>query len=969
MQKITVIVLITSIVLSVSYCYAQQMPGQPHISSHQPMEYPQNWDFAQDSSGIMYVANQGGVVEYDGVRWIPYNTIDRSVYSLTFDNQGNLHVGAEGELGYFKFPKPDTSLIPEYVSLVDSIPPEYREVGNVWQTEEKGDWTYYNNLRYIFAFDGKKIKVLQSSSRFSFMHLVHNVLYVQVANEGIFRIEGGQLVRDDFLSEYFAGEEISLMLPASNGGMLVYTNSKKFFTVHERDITPFARQSTDFFQTVRIYRGHRLSDGSYIFGTLDQGLFRLSENGDVISTLNKKVGLPDDMVLNLFQSSDGLVWAALNDGVATIEYHSPIRRANNVNNIDGMIRDIARLEHDLFIATTNGLYKTSLKKRIYNTGRQFTNIANANGNISIVQPVTKNTILYATRDSLYTYSMKDGQDYNAKIGTLAGINSLVQDGEKLIFYAGTTDGIYRLNVNPTFNNVISSRLIELRSAVTNMVLHKGSLWAGTLLDGPKKIDLTNSSVTSYNIPHRDMTESVRVAKIRDSVYIASNSGLHTINGNNKVAHSTIFGDFSADSTRQFFLIKEDDWGNVWMRSNGAHQVAHIMDDGTYSIEKKWLSRITDRQINVIYPDPYESGLVWLGGAKGLVSYHTEKDNLDDEVEKFSSIIRSVKINGDSVAANEHSEPKVFKYQHRNLRFNYAATHFQKPTLTQYQVLLEGFDNAWSTWTNETQKDYTNITEGVYTFKVRAKDLFGRVTQTAGYTFTIKPPWFRTWWAYSLYVLIIAGIAYGAHMWRVKRLLHIYKLRNDIARDLHDEVSATLSSISFFASAAKMDNTQEDNKKYINLIEQSSNDAKEKINDIIWSVDPEKDSWSLFVAKCRRYAADLLESREIEHDIQMVSECDISLDLRLRQNLWLIYKEIVTNAARHSGADNVKISCQTKGKKLMLSINDNGRGIEDPDSQLGNGIKNIYKRADEIGAKVTLNTNSKKGTQWKVEITQ
>ena len=951
-------------------CNSQQIlrPGQPHINSLQPTKYPQNWDFAQDSTGIIYIANQGGVVEYDGVHWIPYDTIKRSVYSLTFDKHGNLHIGAEGELGFFSARKPDTSMVPVYVSLIDSLPKKYQNVGNVWQTERKKNWIYYNNLQHIFAFNGHQVKVLKPATTFSFIHPVHNVLYVQSKKDAIYRLEGGTLVRDEYLTKHFSDKKLSLLLPAEKGGVLAITESGNFHLVNERKITPYNHSLTDAFENEQIYRGVRLRDGSYMLGTLGKGLVRLSKEGSIISHINKKVGLPDNMVFNLFEANDGLLWTAFNESIATVEVHSPIRRANEANNLEGMITDIKRLDNYLLVASSDGLYKTVLEPNQNNNIPHFAKIIEMD-DVKHIVPISKHKILYSARNGLYTYDLHKIDGESKRISSLPGVKKILYDGNKFRFFAGNTNGIYQYSVDSSFQKIKQTKLITLHSAVTNMVLKDNTLWAGTLLDGVKKIDLSTDQVHTFKVPHRNLTKSVKVTQIRDTVYIAGTTGLYKINTEGELIQSVIFGDFSADSTRQFFLVKEDDGRNVWMRSNGAHQVARSRDDGTYGIEKKWLSRITDRQINVIYPDPYEPGLIWMGGADGLVSYHTDKDNLDDEVEKFSSIIRSVKINGDSVVANEHSGPKVFKYQHRNLRFNYAATHFQEPTLTQYQVLLDGFDNTWSAWTNETQKDYTNITEGIYTFKVRAKDLFGRVTQTAGFTFTIKPPWFRTWWAYSLYVLIVAGIAYGAHMWRVKRLLHIYKLRNNIARDLHDEVSATLSSISFFASAAKMDNTPQDEKKYINLIEQSSNDAKEKINDIIWSVDPEKDSWSLFVAKCRRYAADLLESRDIEHDIQMVSECDISLDLRLRQNLWLIYKEIVTNAARHSRADNVKISCKAEGKKLMLTINDNGSGIEQPDSQSGNGIKNIYKRADEIGAKVTLNTDSKKGTQWKVEISQ
>lgn len=968
---VCVIGFITSVTLCGYSGYAQQLPGQPHIKELQPSDYPQNWDFTQDSNGIMYVANQGGVVEYDGVEWTPYNTIQRSVYSLSFDNHGNLHVGAEGELGYFKARKPDTSMVPAYVSLIDSLPKKHRKVGNVWQTERKGEWVYYNNMRHIFAFNGDQMNVLTSSTTFRFIQSAHNVLYVQSKNDAIFRLENGTLVRDELLSKHFSDDNLALILPADIGSLLVITKENKFYTINEQQITAYDPKPNEIFENVRIYRGIRLRDGSYVLGTLGQGLFRMAKDGSIISLINTKTGLSDDMVFNVFQSNDGLVWAALNEGVATIEVHSPIRRANEVNNLEGMVVDIVRMGNNLFVATTSGLYKTVVGSVTLKADKQFAKIL-ATEDVNNILPISNSKMLYSTREGMYVYDLEQGDGQNLKISALPGVKAMLRDGTRLRFYAGNANGIYQLIADSSFQSVRQSKIISLQSPVTNMVLAGNTLWSGTLLDGAKKIDLQTSRVDTYEVPHRDLTKSVKVAQIRDSVYIAGTTGLYVVNNKGNVIRSTIFGDFSADSTRQFFIVKEDRQENVWIRSDRVHQVARLKNDGSYSIEQKWLSRITDGQINVIYPDPYNPGLVWMGGDGGLISYNSFKDPLteSDNLPKSSALIRGVKINGDSLVANEYSSPKTFHYKHRNLRFMYAAPDFLKPELTQYQVLLDGFDAGWSAWTHETQKDYTNITEGTYTFKVRAKDLFGRVTNTAGYTFIVNPPWFRTWWAYSLYVLVIGLIAYGVHMWRVKRLLHIYKLRNSIARDLHDEVSATLSSISFFASAAKMDNTPEEGKKFINLIEQSSSDAKEKINDIIWSIDPEKDSWSLFVAKCRRYAADLFESRGIDYDINMVSEYDISLDLKLRQNLWLIFKEMVTNAARHSKASFVEISCrQAAGNKLTLVIKDNGQGMEEPDNHSGNGINNINKRAEEIGADVVLTTEPGDGTCWKLKISE
>ncbi|MCB0841536.1 MAG: hypothetical protein KDD99_32925, partial [Bacteroidetes bacterium] len=99
----------------------------------------------------------------------------------------------------------------------------------------------------------------------------------------------------------------------------------------------------------------------------------------------------------------------------------------------------------------------------------------------------------------------------------------------------------------------------------------------------------------------------------------------------------------------------------------------------------------------------------------------------------------------------------WSYTYNTLRFEYAASSFEYPSANQYQVLLEGFDKDWSNWTEETQKDYTNLSEGEYIFRVRAQNVYQHLSEEGRFRFSILPPWYRTWWAYALYSALGLGI--------------------------------------------------------------------------------------------------------------------------------------------------------------------------------------------------------------------
>jgi signal transduction histidine kinase len=152
-----------------------------------------------------------------------------------------------------------------------------------------------------------------------------------------------------------------------------------------------------------------------------------------------------------------------------------------------------------------------------------------------------------------------------------------------------------------------------------------------------------------------------------------------------------------------------------------------------------------------------------------------------------------------------------------------------------------------------------------------------------------------------------------------------------------------------------------------MIDRSASEAKEKINDIIWAINPENDDWEIFVAKCRRFAADTFDSRDMNYTIKMDSSGYGHDKLQIRQELWLAFKEIITNVARHSEATEVSVNMTSDRNMLNLVISDNGKGISKAAMEKGNGLKNIEKRIREIDGKAELKTKEGEGTTWKISI--
>jgi len=206
--------------------------------------------------------------------------------------------------------------------------------------------------------------------------------------------------------------------------------------------------------------------------------------------------------------------------------------------------------------------------------------------------------------------------------------------------------------------------------------------------------------------------------------------------------------------------------------------------------------------------------------------------------------------------------------------------------------------------------------------------------------------------------------------RVRRLLEVQRTRMQISRDLHDEISASMSGIASFARAIRTDGGNRftpGSRKFLSLIATSADEAQEAVGDIIWSLNPENDPWEAMLPKLRRFASDLLESKKIAYSIDIPRTLAVkNLDTQRRRDFWLAYKEMVTNAVRHSQCTEARISIDVVGdREIRLVVRDNGKGF-DPSAFGGrHGLRNIQARARQLGGTATVKTGAGLGTRWEL----
>ncbi len=203
-------------------------------------------------------------------------------------------------------------------------------------------------------------------------------------------------------------------------------------------------------------------------------------------------------------------------------------------------------------------------------------------------------------------------------------------------------------------------------------------------------------------------------------------------------------------------------------------------------------------------------------------------------------------------------------------------------------------------------------------------------------------------------------------YRIQQNLKLLTLRNKIASDLHDDVGSTLSSISIFSQMA-----QQQSKEVIPMLEtigESSRKMLDAMADIVWTINPENDQFEKIILRMRSFAYELLGAKNIDFEFVADDEvAKVKLPMNVRKNLYLIFKEATNNMVKYSGADKALFTVKEENNKLILMIRDNGKGFDINQSSEGNGLKNMRKRAEEIGAFFSIDSYPLKGTTVQLNV--
>ena len=364
------------------------------------------------------------------------------------------------------------------------------------------------------------------------------------------------------------------------------------------------------------------------------------------------------------------------------------------------------------------------------------------------------------------------------------------------------------------------------------------------------------------------------------------------------------------------------------------------------------------------------GRIVAGGTKGIVSFHP--DHAQEELKLNAPFITEIHVYGKPLQVDsffKSKNPLRISYKKNYFSFEYISLLYSKTQQIEYAYLLEGVDKEWRHAGNRRFVSYSNVPGGKYMFRVKARLANGTwVVGNEAITILVSAPFYSTWWFYVGCALLIALLSYLIFKYRLAQILKLERMRTAISSDLHDEVGASLTSISLFSEIIRQPGSSPEKKEeYLERIGERSRESIEKMGDIIWSINPQNDNLLEMLVRMKNYATEVSELADITvHWTESSDLIHSHLSMEDRKNVYLFFKEAVNNAMKHSGAKNIRLSLITSGRKINLSIKDDGKGFDASGIKPGNGLRNLERRAALLNGTCTINSQKNIGTETSLQ---
>lgn len=494
------------------------------------------------------------------------------------------------------------------------------------------------------------------------------------------------------------------------------------------------------------------------------------------------------------------------------------------------------------------------------------------------------------------------------------------------------------------------------------------LWIATRFGGINRFDVSAHSITAYRpvgnqrCPPRDV---ITIASNRPDTLWLGTYNLGLVRFLPKTGHCVPYTTDNGLPGNKVAGIYFDNRNRIWAITDAGIGVLDLAEEKivAYTAED-------GLQGDIFYFQAHyrnDRGEIVAGGENGFNIFHPDSISFSDrapgvkifEVQTDDSLY-SARYVSDQLTA----KPLVLAHDKNDIEFSVYASALKDPGRNYFRFMLEGADEAFGPVQKESSIRYRYLAPGEYNFKVIGANSEGAWNEVGdAFPFTIRPPYYQTWWFWLLTTSFFIGLIVSAYQYRIHQLKRVEQTRRDIAHDLHDDMGSRLSSLALQIEMAglKLDPSDETRVRLNELAEVERGLVKD-LRTIVWLINAEFDTLPRLAERMEQTAIQMLQGRRYTFE-KPEGIPPFQLDMTTRKNIFLLYKEALHNAIRHSGAAYVNVELQLDElNTLTLLVEDDGKGFDVATALKGQGFHSMQARADALNGKIRFDSAPGKGTR-------
>ncbi len=620
MKNFTLIFLFLNVVFCVAN--AQTSIGIPSIKTYNHADFnagSEIYDAKQDKNGILYFANNDGLLTFDGSYWKSYPLPNKAaIKSVAIDPQGRIYVGGQDEIGYFF---PDAAGVLRFHSIKQLMPQKARQFAEIWGIVLYKNEVFFRTIECVFEYNHNQIKTFDAPGGWRLLNYAGSQLFAEDKDEGLMNFQKSEWQACNTQTPT-RDLHITGVMDYHKDTVLLSTSKKGLFLLIGNTLIKKSTAIDGLLANDQVSCAKKINNNRYAIGTKAQGLFIIDDKGNLVERFSTTDGLQSNNILSLLLDKDNNLWLGLENGLDFINYSSAVKHiyASKQNQVKS--NSISVFDNKLFVGTSNGLFSAPLDKQqtdLSNNKTQFTEVQNTRGQVWTLAQVD-NHLLMGHEEGAFTITGNEAKP----IATGQGAWRFVAIPSSADIIAGTYTGLQLLKHtgNGFKNDGKIDGIYESLSTVTRD--NNNVIWACHPYRGVYKFQLSadRRKIVSYTqYTDKNGLPSVlnnHVVFIKNKILVGTEKGVYEYNAAaNKFEESAFYK--SAFGTSSVENLTADAYGNIWFVSD---QRVGVMDFSKPSAGKPYtviyfpeLASQTVKGVANLYP--YDLENIFIGSNNGI----------------------------------------------------------------------------------------------------------------------------------------------------------------------------------------------------------------------------------------------------------------------------------------------------------------------------------------------------------------